>query len=417
MTQEPTTPPECRLSIRQIASGFLVLGMTSFGGGAVVSLLQDRIVNRLKWLTNEEFLEATVLSQSLPGPIASNAVTYVGFRLHGVAGALTATVFYTLPSFLMMIGFAILYEGTRNIPAADRVFFGLNPATSALIAATAFRLGKTALKTPRRRVQAAIVLTLAVLSPQLTLPMILLTAVGGALAAWCGVPDFAPATDGQKATFNPRRALVSLAALVSAGALWVIAASRKTAIGTFLPGWRPTSRLPALLWICLKIGGLTFGGGFVIIPLIGHEVVDTMHWITAKDISDGAALGMMTPGPFVIAATFIGYRIAGLAGALTATVGIFFIPFWLVIIAAHSLNRFREHPGVQGALAGVTPTGVALLASAAVMIGRNALTGPPISFGAAALLIAVGFFLVVRYNVNPLFVLFGSAVVGFFFAP
>ncbi len=422
MTPEPENPTAHRLSphrlsLGAIARGFLVLGMTSFGGGAVVSLLQDRIVNRRKWLSNEEFLEATVLSQSLPGPIASNAITYVGYRLHGVAGALFASVFYTIPSFLMMIGFAILYEGTRDIPAADRVFFGLNPATSALIGATAYRLGKTALKTPRRRLQAAVVLALAVLWPKLTLPMILFTAIGGVLAAWSGVPDFAPEVEGAPPTVVPRRALAALGALAAATGLWVLSGSKKIPLGSALPNWTPTSRLPALAWICFKIGAMTFGGGFVIIPLIGHEVVDTMHWLTPKDVTDGAALGMMTPGPFAIAATFIGYRVDGFFGALVATIGIFFVPFWLVIIAAHSLNRFRENPLVQGALAGVTPTGVALLASAAVLVGRNAFVGPAVSLGAVAVLIAVGFFLVVRYNVNPLFVLFGSAAAGWFFAP
>jgi chromate transporter len=181
-------------------------------------------------------------------------------------------------------------------------------------------------------------------------------------------------------------------------------------------GWLRTQTLPALAWLSLKLGAFTFGGGYVMVPLMKHHVVDTFQWLSPREFSDGMALGQLTPGPFVITVTFIGYRVAGLTGAILATLGIFFVPFWVTIWAARSLEKFRQNIWVQGALSGVTPTAIALLGAAAVSLVRSALGGPPISWVVVLALVVTSCIIFIKYPINPLFILAVSASIGWFFA-
>jgi len=162
--------------------------------------------------------------------------------------------------------------------------------------------------------------------------------------------------------------------------------------------------------VFLRIGSITFGGGFVMIPLIEAEAVDTHHWLTHQEFADATALGQITPGPVLITATFIGYRVAGTLGALVATVSIFLPSFLMTIAAGSSLRRFRDNQIVQSFLQGVTPAVSGLLVAAAVSMGRAGIH----TFIGLALALAAGFVLV-RFRPNPFWVIMGSGLLRFLF--
>ncbi len=399
--------PGDRPSLGQFALACLLIGATAFGGGAMVAFLEERFTRHYGWLRNEAFLEAVTLAQSLPGAIATNTVAFIGYRLHGAAGAVTGMAMYALPSGALMVVFAALYDRLRHFPSATAVFTGLNAAAAGLVAATAVRLGRQALESPWQHWQAVVVFGIAVGFPAATLPLIGLSLLGGLLSA--GRQRELAAT-GPDADQNPSGRLslrqhLFMAGLIGAAVsgLWVMA---ETIAEPFL------QRVARLMLATLKIGGLTFGGGFVIIPLLGHEVVEVYGWLTPQEVADAAALGLLTPGPFVIAAVFLGYRVAGLTGAGVAALGIFGMPLWLVLVVAGAVGRFRHNRWMRGALRAAMPTGVALLAAAAVTIGKGAYSTAPYTWWLAPALGLASAVVVGRYHINPLVVLFGAAGLG-----
>jgi chromate transporter len=174
------------------------------------------------------------------------------------------------------------------------------------------------------------------------------------------------------------------------------------------------SLLVALSAIFLRIGAVTFGGGFVMVPLIKAEVVDNHHWLTSQEFADATALGQMTPGPVLITATFIGYRVAGTLGALVATVSVFLPAFLMTLAAGSSLRRFRANRQVQAFLRGVTPAVVGLLVAAALSIARAGIhTWMGVTLAILAALVLL------RFRPNAIWVLFGAGglrlLLGFFF--
>jgi len=160
-----------------------------------------------------------------------------------------------------------------------------------------------------------------------------------------------------------------------------------------------------LIIIFLRVGSVTFGGGFVMIPQIQADVVDVHHWLTRQAFADGMAFGQLTPGPVMITATFIGYKVAGVVGAVAATIAAFLPSFLMTIIAGTSLNRFRTNRQVQAFLSGVAPAVVGMLAAAGVSLAKSGLS-TPLSFGVATL----AFLLMLRAKLNPVIIIFSCGV-------
>jgi chromate transporter len=182
-----------------------------------------------------------------------------------------------------------------------------------------------------------------------------------------------------------------------------------------MPIFAKVALLLTLSTLFFRVGAVTFGGGFVMIPLIEAEVVDTHHWLTHQEFADATALGQITPGPVLITATFIGYRVAGTLGAIVATISIFLPSFLMTVIAGSSLARFHHNKIVQSFLKGVTPAVVGLLVAAGISIGRSGIhswVGMVIAIAAGAVL--------VRFRPNAIWVILGAGlvrfVVGFFVA-
>jgi chromate transporter len=412
---------------------FLKIGLVGFGGGlAVMAQIRTLVVYKRRWFTDHEFAEAFALAQSLPGTNAGNAATYVGYRLRGWRGAAVAMAGLILPSMLMMILLAILYRHLRAFPDTERLFHGLNAAVVAVIVVAAWRIGRSTLTKPWQW-YVTVLSIIAVIFFGATILEIVLSA--GLIGIY--IDSF-----GEKRWHRWRR-IRRLAARRRARLAEI---ERKNFVGGYLtraladervrrmneaeeddhdepsssdvrlrssvvflaamPVMAKLALLLALSFVFLRVGAVTFGGGFVMVPLIEAEVVRTNHWLSRQEFADATALGQITPGPVLITATFIGYRVAGTLGALVATVSVFLPAFLMTIAAGSSLRRFRANRQVQSFLRGVTPAVVGLLVAAAWSIGR---AGIHTWVGLSLCVIAA--WVLLRLRINPFWVILGAGAV------
>lgn len=429
-----------RLSREQTLGGiflsFLKIGLTGFGGGlAVMTQIRALAVNKRRWFTDHEFAEAFALAQSLPGTNAGNAVTYIGLRLRGWRGAAVALAGFLLPSMLMMIGLAILYRHLNHLAATQQLFHGLNAAVVALIMVTAWRIGRNTLARPWQW-YVAVLSALAVTILGATIIEVVLAA--GLIGIY--IDSFAERRwyrwrRIRRLSARRRERLLELEQQAYFGGGYLTRALAEERVRRMLDGEEPTDEdedkkgptgqlrgsliflvgmpllsklalLLALSTVFLRMGAVTFGGGFVMVPLIENEVVRTNHWLTQQEFADATALGQLTPGPVLITATFIGYRVAGTLGALVATIAVFLPAFLMTIAAGSSLRRFRSNRQVQAFLRGVTPAVVGLLVAAAWGIGRAGIhSWVGITIAALAALVLL------RYKPNPFWIIFGAGAV------
>ncbi len=403
---------------------FLKIGAVGFGGGlAVLAQIKTLVVDRRRWFTEREFIEAVAVAQSLPGTSAGNVVVYVGYRLRGWRGAVAAMSGFILPSMAMMIGLAILYRHFRALPDTDRLFHGLNAAVVALIIATAWQMGKNVLH-KRWQQWLALGAGIAVIFFKATvIEVVLLAGLIGIYVdsyaerrwqRWRRIRRLAEKRRALLARYE-RDGVISgyltspLSELQAADE--PKGASKLRAFGwstVLLPLLAKLAVLATLAVVFFRIGAVAFGGGLAMLPLIEVEVVETHHWLTHQEFADATALGQITPGPVLISATFIGYRVAGLLGALVATCSVFLPAFLLTIAAGSSLRRFRSNRQVQAFLRGVTPAVIGLLVASAWSIGR---AGIHTWIGLS--LAALGVFILLRFRVNAAWIVFGTGFVRF----
>jgi chromate transporter len=406
---------------------FFKIGLVGFGGGiAVLAMIRNVTVRKRHWLTDSEFVEAVALAQSLPGTSAGNSVTYIGVRLRGWRGAAAAMGGFILPSTIMMIVLAIGYKHLHDLSGTQEFFHGLNGAVVALILVTAWRMGKNIL-TKRWQWLLAVLSFLAVALLEATVLEVVFAA--GLIGIY--IDSFA------EKQLQSWRNLRSIVARRRARIRTRMARRRRTLRKTgeeveeereesltlrslaffalAMPIAAKLSLLLTLAAIFLRMGSVTFGGGLVMIPLIESEVVNTHHWLTHQEFADATALGQITPGPVLITATFVGYRVAGTLGALVATISVFLPAFLMTIAAASSLRRFRDNEQVQAFLRGIAPAVVGLLVAAALSIGRSGIHS---WVGISIMVLAM--FTLIRFRPNPFWVIFGAGllrfVVGLFLA-
>src|ERR1041384_2965057 len=400
---------------------FLKIGLVGFGGGvAVLAQIRNLTVRKRGWLTDSEFAEAVALAQSLPGTSAGNSVTYVGVRLRGWRGAAAAMSGFILPSMLIMVALAIMYKHVHNLSGSEQFFHGLNGAVVALILVTAWRMGKNIL-TQRWQWLLAVLAFLAVAILEATVLEIVFAA--GLIGIY--IDSFGKKQLEQWRNLRSivrRRGRIRTRLAKQRRQKFFRAAPEK-----FEEEREESTTFRSLIWfalamplvaklgllltlsaIFLRMGSVTFGGGLVMVPLIESEVVNTHHWLTHQEFADAFALGQITPGPVLITATFVGYRVAGTLGALVATISIFLPAFLLTIAAASSLRRFRDNEQVQAFLRGVAPAVVGLLVAAALSVGR---AGIHSWVGISIMVLSV--FMLIRFRPNPFWVIFGAGALRF----
>ena len=362
----------------------LYYGFAGFGGGySVLAQLRRDLVEKRGWLSADEFLVLAELSKSLPGTPATNLLALLGQRVGGLRGGIVAASAFLLPSTILMIACGAAYSLVRAAAGLSLLFDGMNAAMVGIVGAVTVELGKSALRS-RRDLGLAILCGLLLATRVVAEPTLAATAAAvGAVLGARRIPVAADAPPKSERLHGPLP-LVALPVVI-AGSLTALA---------------------ALARVFVPIGVMTFGGGLAMIPAIEHMVVNDQGWLDSKAFADAIALGQITPGPVAICATFIGYRVAGVAGALVATVAMFAPATALALAAGHSIDRFRSSPMVEGALRLLAPAVIGMLGAATFSLGRAAV-GIHVDVAVAV----VSFTLLMIRPIGPLWLLIGGGLV------
>jgi chromate transporter len=381
MTTSPAATPEgdALHRLAEVAGLFLKLGLTAFGGPAAhVAMMHDEVVKRRKWVDDQQFLDLLGATNLIPGPNSTEMVIHLSFLRAGWPGLVIGGVCFVLPAMLIVTFLAWAYVRLGHSPAATWLLYGIKPPVIAIIAKALWDLGRKAAKGP--------------------------------LAIAVGLIVFGLYFVGAN----------EIALLFAGGLVVMVGANLRRLTGTEMKGiLLPLGALgaPALLaapfslgilfLTCLKIGAVLYGSGYVLLAFMRADFVTRLGWLTDQQLVDAIAIGQVTPGPLFTAATFVGFVLGGLPGALLATLGIFLPSFVFVAATNPFIPRMRNSPWLSGLLDGVNVSSLGLMAAVTVQLGRASLVDP---LTVALALAALG--LILRFRVNSTWLVVGGALVG-----
>jgi len=335
-----------RGALPQFAFYFLRLGTLGFGGPiALAARMQRDLVEEFGWISQEDYTEGLAFSQLSPGPLAAQLAMYLGWVRYGNWGATLTGASFILPSFLMVLGIAALYLHFGSLSSIQSIFYGVGPAVVAILARSAYKLTRATLKTDYLL---WVLFTVSAIATAWTRSEIIW------LFVLCGVVAMIVKT-------QPRP---TAPAVLPAGLAWLTTgihgpASLTTGFGLFT--------------FFLKAGAFVFGSGLAIVPFLYGGLVLQSHWLTERQFLDAVAVAMITPGPVVITAGFIGYLVAGPVGAALAALAVFAPPYFIVLIAAPLYRRFTKNPYVNAFVKGVTAAAVGAITGAVFILGSRTL--------------------------------------------
>jgi chromate transporter len=370
---------------------FLRLGLTAFGGPAMVAYIRDMAVRKKHWLSDETFQDGTALCQSIPGATAMQTAAYVGLRAGGPLGALAAFVGFGLPAFVLMVVLSAAYQAGRNLQPVLAVLRGLHVIVIAIIVNAVINFGRASIRNWRDAVPAAGAAAFLAFRGNPILAIVASAVLSILLYRGVNMPGAAPQSSSQGPIRRLMRWPITIAALVASGLALLFLLDRK---------------LFDLAAMMLKIDLFAFGGGFASLPLMLHEVVNVRHWLDNKTFMDGVAFGQVTPGPIVITATFIGHQVSGLMGAVVGTVAIFSPSFLMVLLTVSYFDRLQRSILFRRALRGVLASFVGLLLAVAIRFGLD------VSWSMPAVLVAAAAFTALRLRVDILWVVLVGAGVS-----
>jgi len=369
---------------------FLRLGLTAFGGPAMIAYIRVLAVRKKAWLTEESFKHGVAVCQSIPGATAMQVAAYVGLRAGGVFGAVATYVGFGFPAFLLMVALASLYDRAHDLAAVMSAFKGLQVIVISLVANATMSFGRSTIKT-RQDLLLGLGVAAFIATHGSPIIAIIVSALLGLILyrkETVKQNDHISSTHGS--LLKNLRAPLFLTLVLTFGMLALFCLDRQLFV------------LSALM---VKIDLFAFGGGYASVPLMLHEVVSARHWMDSKTFMDGIALGQVTPGPIVITATFVGYLLAGIPGALIGTISIFTPSLIILTVVVPYFDRLQNNALFQRGLRGVLVSFVGLLLAVTV---RFALS---VDWGVYQVLIVSAAFLALRLKVDILWVvLIGAAV-------
>jgi chromate transporter len=369
-------------SLIELARLFLKLGIVAFGGPpAHIAMMEDEVVSQRGWLTREQFLDFLGATNLIPGPNSTEMAIHVGRIRAGWLGLLVAGASFILPSAVMVTALAWAYVRFGSLPQVAGLLYGVKPIVIALIVQAVFKLAKTAVKST----WIAVVGVFAALGTVLGVDQVAVLAGGGLLT-------------GLVYWLRSGRRTSAKALFLSGSGFSAFAAPS---------GIAASVSLTALFLVFLKIGAILFGGGYVLVALIRSNLVAGLGWISERQLLDAIAMGQVTPGPLSTTATFIGYLLAGVPGAVIATVAIFLPAFSFVAMSGPLVPRLRQSPVAGAVLDGVNVAALALIAVVSWQLFRAAVVD-----WTTLVLAGVSFFLLFRYRVNSVWLMLGGAAIG-----
>jgi chromate transporter len=378
---------------KDIAMTMFKLGATSYGGPAIMGLMQAELQQRRKWLSKERFLEGLGVANMVPGATATQLGIFLAYARGGWWGGLLGGMCFVLPAFVIMVALTIAYANLGVTPLARSALYGLGPVVIGLFAIALYRLGKTAVST----VPEAII-GLAAAGASMTTHVGIVAVL--VLAGCTGLLVF---YRGESPTRV--RAVTGLLVLAVLSMAWWAPTSGRGAIGG---GWMPDPKsLLDLGLYFLKVGAFTIGGGLTMIAFIQDQVVGQFGWLTPREFIDGLALGQLTPGPVLMIAAYVGYKLGGVAGAAVAATAAFLPSFVIMLAILPVLDRVRQLAWVKAVMKGMAPAVIGVLAVSLVRLSPSAV---PDLVALAILIGTVAAGMALRIGAFKL--MFGGAVVG-----
>jgi len=365
--------------LAEVAGLFLKLGLTAFGGPAAhVAMMHEEVVKRRKWVDDQQFLDLLGATNLIPGPNSTEMVIHLSFLRAGWPGLVIGGVCFVLPAALMVTALAWAYVRLGHTPAATWLLYGIKPPVIAIIAKALWDLGRKAAKGP--------------------------------LSILVGLTVFALYFAG-----------VNEIALLFAGGLVVMIAAnlhrldRSTLKGILLPLGALSApallaapfTLSVLFLTCLKIGAVLYGSGYVLLAFMRADFVTRLGWLTDQQLVDAIAIGQVTPGPLFTAATFVGFVLGGLPGAVLATLGMFLPSFVFVAVTNPFIPKMRSSPWLGALLDGVNVSSLGLMGAVTLQLGRAALIDP-----LTIAMALVSLVLIARFRINATWLVLGGALVG-----
>jgi chromate transporter len=348
-----------RVPLYDLVLYFARLGAFGFGGPiALAGYMQRDLVSR-GWITQQEYAEGLAFAQMMPGPLAAQLAMWIGFIRYGFIGASLVGLVFILPPFLMVLVVSVLYVAYNGLAIVQALFYGIGPVVIAIVAYSAVRLARATVGKDRAMwiIFAALMLITIFARGEIAI----LFALGGLIGILLYSPPW-------KWNRSPRAAPSVL----------------------FLPLLAPVT-LPLLAelgWFFVIAGAFTFGSGLAIVPFLHQGVVLDHQWLNERQFLDAVAVGIITPGPVVITAAFVGYLVAGFWGSVISAAGVFLPVYLFVLFIGGFIVKYREHPVLRGFVKGATAAASGAIAGAAVILGQGSIIDIPTAIiGLASLVI------------------------------
>lgn len=369
-------------TLQQLVFYFLKLGTIGFGGPvALVGYMHRDLVERRRWITEEDYKEGMALSQLAPGPLAAQLAIYIGFIHYRVIGATLAGLAFVLPSFIIVLALGFAYVKAGGLPWMQAIFYGIGAAVIGIITISGYKLVRKSLGKDRLLWIIAVVLAIS-------------TAVTGKENIWL--------------------------ILAGGAVVWLyrIPMARKI-LGTWYPipmllqvqqNFLQDEKLASLGWFFFKAGAFVFGSGLAIVPFLYGGVVKDYQWLNEQQFLDSVAVAMITPGPVVITVGFIGYLVAGVPGACVAALATFLPCYLCTVLPAPYFRKYGKHPGIKAWVDGITAGAIGAIAGAVFVLGKRQLTDlPSVCIALITMLLLLQF----RNLREPLIILL-AAITGLF---
>jgi chromate transporter len=379
-------------TVADIARAFFKIGAVSYGGPAIMGIMQTELQEKRQWLDKQQFVDGLSLVNMLPGPVATQLGIYIGHAKRGVGGGIVAGIGFIIPAFIIMLALSWIYDTVGSFAVARNSLYGVGPVVVGIFAVSVYRLARGTIK---HRQQVLMLLG--------AMALMLFTSIGlwvTLLGAGClGI-----------AVFNSwRLGLVALLGLLTISVLSTFMGDTRATVD-IVRGVAQTTDQPTLWELCiffLKVGAFTFGGGLSMLVFIQDQVVTQYGWLTPQQFIDGLALGQFTPGPVLMLAAFVGFKTAGIAGAAVAGGAIFLPSFIMILSILPALRRMQNLAWLQAFMRGIGPAVIGALAVALIHMEP---TAAPDIFTAALLVLTVA--ILMLRNVGPFPLVLGGAIAG-----
>ncbi|MBD2353126.1 chromate transporter [Tolypothrix sp. FACHB-123] len=376
------TPKEQKQRLTELAITFLRLGTIAFGGPAAhIAMMDNEVVNRYRWMSREKLLDLLGITNLIPGPNSTELAIHIGYERGGWRGLVIAGSCFILPAMLIVWALAAIYTRYQTVPQVEWLLYGIKPVIIAIVLQALWNLGKKAAKDWPTRIAAVVAIAAYFAGLNEILLLILLGIAVMVVKNW-----------------QSRRHTTGALLLPFSGILAQVGST--------------TAAVTSISWVSvflffLKIGCVLYGSGYVLLAFLQRDLVERNQWLTSQQLLDAVAIGQLTPGPVFTTATFIGYLLAGHAGAIAGTIGIFLPAFALVWVINPWVSKLRQSPWASGFLDGVNAASMGLMAGVTYTLGRAALVDWVTIIVAIVSAIAV-----FRFKINSAWLVLAGGAIG-----